>query len=423
MDQKLKEKILREQDCLIYFSYNSFEECLFTESIDGLDTSYSSFNNKFLAGYLEIIPELKTKNLLYLVTSSNKDVKEAAKKALEEKVITTGEHVFSGENVKKEVFGHLIDLRLSALSAVGEDNKAKIRENILEKYKQIEKDAPYAYSIIRKGKLITSVDNFLYMYEQGIFTPEKLQLLEKLANENPNILDTINYKIFDDSIFEMGEDFISKIARYPNVSNKLIMIAENNPQLFSVIKQGFSELEENRGKPEILELQNKIITYAAKKFPQIEDISFEDLANRALRADVVSISKNEHISTQDYEAEFDRRCDEQYEKLSQSSNTFKYPNAVPEKKKILLMKYFGMDRAKAEEFCNRFGHDIDSIEVLESEAKEYLERVKAVLELETEDEIDELYYSMSQKVTPLERLHHEYVLRESYAQTYVDAIR
>ena len=65
MDSNLREKILKEQDKLIYFSYNAWEECLFIDHIDDeLDFVYSDFNGKFLAENLEIIPELKTKNLL-----------------------------------------------------------------------------------------------------------------------------------------------------------------------------------------------------------------------------------------------------------------------------------------------------------------------------------------------------------------------
>lgn len=423
MDSNLREKILKEQDKLIYFSYNYFEECLFFDKIDDeLDINYSDFNDKFLAEALDIIPELKTKNLVYLVTSQSQEVKEVAKRILEERVIQGTEHLYSGENVKKEIFGYPIDLRLSAFSAIGKANNEQLRERIFEQYKKLEKEDPYAFSIIRDAGYITSMDNFFYVYENGTFNLEKLQLLEKLAGENPNILDTINYRIFEDSIFEMGEEFISKIARYPNVSNKLIMIAENNPKLLETIKQGFSELDNNKGKPEVLDLQDKIITYAAKNFPQIEDISFEDLANMALRDAEVSLDGNKHISAKDYEAEFDRMCDEEYEKLSKDFKSMKYLDAVPEKKKILFMKYFGLDRSQAEELCNRFMQDIDSIEVSEGAAKDYLEKIKSILELENEAEVDELYYSTTEKITPLERLHNEYALRKAYAQTYVDAL-
>lgn len=424
MDSNLREKIIREQDKLIYFSYSSFEEGLLGEHIDDqLDFSYSEFNSKFLAENLDIIKELKSKNLLYLLTSNNNEVKDEAKRIIMERVKDEGEHFYSGENVKFDLFGVSTNLWLRAFSSVGKSNSEYIKDRILESFNKIKDNDPYAYSIISKAGYITSMDNFFCIYEQGVFTPEKLQFLEKLANENPNILDSINYRIFEDSIFEMGEEFVSRIARYPNVSNKLVMIAENNPKLLKVIKQGFSELEETKKTPEILAIQNKVITYAVKNYSKIEDISFEELANRALRVDEIGVEKAAYASSQEYEAEFDRICDQKYEKLSQNFNANKYSNAAPEKKKILLMKYFGMDKISAETFCNRFMHDIDSIEVTDGKAKEFLERVKSVLSLETEAEVDNLYYSMTTKITPLERLHYEYALRESYAQTYVDAIR
>lgn len=422
MDQKLKDKILREQDSLIYFSYNYFEECLFIDKIDEeLDMTYSGFNNKFFSEYLEIIPELKTKNLLYLLTSTNRDVKEEVKRVMKERTVTGEEHFFSGENAKAETFGYTIDLMRSAFSAMGNENIEIIKQKIFEKLDQLEIDDPYAYSIIRKAGYITSMDNFFAMHETGIFSLEKLQLLEKLSIENPNILDMINYKIFEDSIFEMGEEFISKISRYPNLSNKLIMIAENNPKLLEIIKQGFSELED-KGKPEILEIQSKVITYAARNFPQIEEISFENLVNSALMPHETTFDRKHNNIHQWNDAEIDRVCDEQYKELSQGIKGFKYSNHIPEKKKILLKKYFGMDKSQAEDFCNRFMHDIDSIELIEGEAKEYLERVKNILKIESEAEIDELYASMTEKVTPYESLHYKYVLREAYSKTYVRAL-
>ena len=292
MDSNLREKILKEQDKLIYFSYNAWEECLFIDHIDDeLDFVYSDFNGKFLAENLEIIPELKTKNLLYLLTSSKAEVKDAAKEILMKRVKENGEHFYSGENVKYDSFGYSTDLWIRALNAIGKENVEYVKNGIFKNLDEIKDKDAYSHSIINKAGYITSMDNFFALYEQGVFTPEKLQFLERLANENPNILDSINYRIFDDSIFEMGEEFVSKIARYPNVSNKLIIIAENNPNLLATIKQGFAELGETRNKPEILEIQNKVITYAAKNFPQIEDISFEDLANCALRVNEISLDR------------------------------------------------------------------------------------------------------------------------------------
>ena len=59
MDSNLREKILKEQDKLIYFSYNVWEEVLLMDHIDDeLDFAYFAFNEKFMAQNLDIIPEL-----------------------------------------------------------------------------------------------------------------------------------------------------------------------------------------------------------------------------------------------------------------------------------------------------------------------------------------------------------------------------
>ena len=79
MEQRIREKILSEQDKLIYFAYAYYDELLLAEHIDSeFDFTYSNFDS-FLAQDIEIIPELKTKNLLILIRSSNEKVREKAK--------------------------------------------------------------------------------------------------------------------------------------------------------------------------------------------------------------------------------------------------------------------------------------------------------------------------------------------------------
>ena len=123
MDSNLREKILKEQDKLIYFSYNAWEEVLLTDHIDDeLDFAYFAFNEKFMAQNLDIIPELKSKNLMYLIASDTDVVKETAREILMKRVKENGEHFYSGENVKYDSFGYSTDLWIRALNAIGKEN-------------------------------------------------------------------------------------------------------------------------------------------------------------------------------------------------------------------------------------------------------------------------------------------------------------
>jgi len=421
MEQRIREKILSEQDKLIYFAYAYYEELLLAEHIDSeFDFTYSTFNS-LLAQDLERIPELKTGNLLILIKAFNKQLSEKAKEVMMQRVRNSGEHFFGGENIRSLRNGFTINLMKSAFNSISQEDAAFIKEKIFSDMNLLRQNDPQAHEIISKAGYIYSFDNFLAAYENGIFTPDKLEILSKLSEENPNILDSINYRIFQDSIFEMGEEFVCRIAKYPNISKKLIMIAENSPELLRVIKSGFQQLDtDNKRKPEILIIQEKIITYAAKMYPQLgKEMSFEQLANMAFREkiDYDRIVPAHEVYT---EEEFEKKCDEEYENLSRRSNSSKYIHETFNKKRILLIKKFGMDISDAQAFCNRYMKDIDSVNV-DPKVKEYILRMQEVLKLEDESEVDRIYYSPLDKVTPLDLVHYEDVLKESYAQTYVNA--
>ena len=135
-----------------------------------------------------------------------------------------GEHIFSGENAIATLPFGGIELCpwITACSRIGKENFSKIRDVIIRKYRQLKEKDPRAFSIIDKAQMIYTIDNFLSVYENGTFTPEKFDLLEKLVSENPNILKNINFRIFEDDIYSMGEEQVSRIARYPNISNSYI---------------------------------------------------------------------------------------------------------------------------------------------------------------------------------------------------------
>ena len=222
MENELKDKILKAQDKIIYFGYNSLDEVMYADRIDEeLDILYTKFNDEFLEKNLDIISELKTSNLLYLIDSNNELLVEKAKQTIMYRIEKDKKHFFSGENVRFDIYGMTVDLWRSAFNKMDGEQQELIKNDINRQLEELKESDPYAYEIINKAGYITSIDNFFSVYELGILTPDKLSVLDKLSIENPNIIDSINYKIFEDSIFEMGEEFISRIAKYPNISKKV----------------------------------------------------------------------------------------------------------------------------------------------------------------------------------------------------------
>ena len=106
----LRAKALEEQDILIYYWYNWFDEQLFTEKIDSeSNISYSNFAKDVLVPNLDIIPNMSMNNLVYLLSSSEDSINKIAVEEIMRR-FHLGEHIFSGENAEMDCFGVRRDL-------------------------------------------------------------------------------------------------------------------------------------------------------------------------------------------------------------------------------------------------------------------------------------------------------------------------
>lgn len=412
LKNKLRARVIEEQDIVVYFWYNAFEEQLFSEQIDSeYDMTYWDFGNIFLVNNLDIIPELSMNNLVYLLSSNNNEIVQLAKEQIMQR-FENGEHIFSGENSELDAFGVRVSAWQTAFSKLGKENIEKFKAILDRKERELKESNPRVYELLCKFPTYIGMDNFLSCYENGSITLDKLELLEKLALENPNMLNTINFRIFDDEIFEMGEEFISRIAKFPNFSNKLINLAKNNPELFQIVKKHFTELEQTQTIQEALDIEYKILGYITRNAISIKgNIDFESLANCAIRNHEI-IGNISIDYTENYEEEFEKECDKQYARNP----------ILEEKKNILFNKYFGMSLYNAEDFFIRYIKNIDQIQLQQQDIKDYIAEVARVLQVEDEAELDKIYYSARKMATPLQNIHFEYELRDAYTKTFVQAL-
>lgn len=411
---ELRERVLEEQDILIYYWYNWFAEQLFTEKIDSeSNVSYFNFAKDVLTKNLDIIPNMSMNNLVYLLSSSEDSINKIAVEEIMRR-FRLGEHIFSGENAEMDCFGVRLELWNQAFSKLGKENIEELKQSIHSSLENLKQVSPRVYEICDKIPTYTGIDSLVHFYEQGIFTPEKIELLDKISDENPNIFKTINFGIFEDQIFDMGEEFVSRIAKFPNFSAKFIKLSRNNPELFKVIKKGFIELEQTGSIQEALDIEYEILRYVTRKaFEMKGELDFETIANCALR-------KQEFNGTismdymENYNEEFDKKCDEQYAKEKIS---------LADKKNILFTKYFGMNNSNAQKFFMRYIKNIEQIEVTQPELINYIDEIVKVLAIEDENDLDKVYYSMEKRFTPLDKNHFEHKLRESYTQTFSEVLK
>ena len=77
------------------------------------------------------------------------------------------------------------------------------------------KGTPYE-RIGRSIKYYTDAANFLKYYKQGIFTQEKMELINKILDKDPNALRFVNFGLFKDDIFDLGPEFCTYMSKFPS---------------------------------------------------------------------------------------------------------------------------------------------------------------------------------------------------------------
>lgn len=277
----LIQRAIDEQDMLSYFAFAHIDELLFFEEIDSeFKFSYSKFSD-FLAEHPEVIENLSMSNLVFALDGHNADAVKLAEEQIMKR-FKNGEHLF-GRNGEYQFMGPPREARNVVFSKLSPENIETVKQAIDSNLKSLETADSRSYNLVKNFHYYASIDNFLDSFEKGYITPEKLDYLERLAIKNPNILDKMDFSLLEDNIFSMGEDFITRVAKYPNMSTKLIGLQKVNPELFETVKKGIMALEQETRKPEALELEQAGLTYAFRNYKTAQDLSFEEILNRGIR--------------------------------------------------------------------------------------------------------------------------------------------
>ena len=228
-------------------------------------------------------------------------------------------------------------------------------------------------------KFYTDAANFLKYYKDGIFTPEKIEVINKMIDKNPNALRYMNFGLFQDEVFEIGADFCEYISKFPTISYQLLLIKENAPKMFKAISdraKTYDNFKDNLNELEVL------ITYGARNSFELqnEDIEIDEFLECAYRD-----SNEFKLINVSYGIDYQKRLQE---KLQAEYN--KAPT-VKEKLNVYMNKAYSLSLEGAKKLLKDFGSDLENIENLSEETRQFFSELEKVIKLNGEEEIDTLF--------------------------------
>lgn len=242
------------------------------------------------------------------------------------------------------------------------------------------------------------VFNFIKYSEDGIFTDEKLDFLEQMLGKNKNALKYMNFGLLKDNVFNsLNKDFIEYLTKFSNLSNEVIMIAENNPKLFSVFASrvnGYETIKDN-----FSEIECMINGFAGEclniELNDINELTCDNLINyfeqsnnfkqsykiNAIFSDFPQNYTENYV--QNIRAYLDKKYGEfteRYQKQSERGNAF-VKEFFSNKVEVYCNKYFSMSLKNATKLLQEYGKDLDNIEGIARE-KQFFNHLRSFIENE-----------------------------------------
>lgn len=427
----LSKKMIERQDWFCYYglvnldsSIGVLEKCKCEESI-----KYNQILEIIAKENIETLRNYSIKNLMHVLTAyqmENKD-KEKILQIISEKM-DNGEKFYT-EEITKGFFMKQYSMANVEFSKMDKKLEQKVKEDILKRTEKVK--GTNCEKLMEYFTFYTDVSNFLTYFEDGIFTDEKVSILEEIIKENQKALSHTNFAIFKDEIYGvLGKDFIKYLVKFPNLSTQIDILSKANPTLLQVISeqiQSKSDLRDN------LNLISEMIKYFTNNCYNIEvkkltkDVS-KNLIDATLRNNK---SKRDSMIinipySQDYEERLENIFKEEYDmaksydennlNIGYNGKTFEMPIGTSKLdilKNIYLNKYLSMSLKEAEIIVEMYGEDVDKLK--SEKGKSLIRNIKDILDFQNEEKMD---FSMQHNRNSQEINDIKQELEQEYALSY-----
>lgn len=418
----LSKNFIERQDWFCYYGINTIDSSIgVLDHCNGnKELRYSQILELMSKEEIENLRQYSIKNLMHIIgnTRVNEENRNKIIQIISEK-IDNGESFYTEENTI-EAFMKPLSQSNFEFSKMDKALQEKVKQNILERRDKVQ-GTDYE-QILKYFTKYTDMSNFLYYYEQGIFTDEKILSLERAIEENPKALVNTNFAIFKDEIYKnFGEEFILYALKFPNLSIQLDILSKENPKLMQIVAD---KVNENKELSDSVNLVGQLIKYFTNNCYEIniengvEEVK-ENLIDSALRNNkskrdgkIISIPYSE-----DYSKKLEEKFKEEYEKIlkyDEEKEQFSAKETKLDKlKNLYFNKYFSISLKEAKSMLEMYGEDINKLN--SEKGKKLIYSINEVLEVQ---DISKMNFSKyhNQNIEEIEEIKSE--IEKEYALSY-----
>lgn len=420
--KELSKNFIERQDWFCYYGINTIDSSIgVLDHCNGnKELRYSQILELMSKEEIEKLRQYSIKNLMHIIgnTRVNEENRNKIIQIISEK-IDNGESFYTEENTI-EAFMKPLSQSNFEFSKMDKALQEKVKQNILERRDKVQ-GTDYE-QILKYFTKYTDMSNFLYYYEQGIFTDEKILSLERAIEENPKALVNTNFAIFKDEIYKnFGEEFILYALKFPNLSIQLDILSKENPKLMQIVAD---KVNENKELSDSVNLVGQLIKYFTNNCYEIniengvEEVK-ENLIDSALRNNkskrdgkIISIPYSE-----DYSKKLEEKFKEEYEKIlkyDEEKEQFSAKETKLDKlKNLYFNKYFSISLKEAKSMLEMYGEDINKLN--SEKGKKLIYSINEVLEVQ---DISKMNFSKyhNQNIEEIEEIKSE--IEKEYALSY-----
>ena len=422
--KELSKRFIERQDWFCYYGINIIDSSIgILENCNGnKELRYREILELMSKENVENLRQYSIKNLMHII-GNTKVTEEDRNKIIQliSDKMDNGEIFYTEENTT-EVFMKPVSQSNFEFSKMGKTLQEKVKEDILKRRDKVEGEN--YQEILNYFTKYTDMSNFLYCYEQGIFTDEKIEKLEKALKENSKALDNTNFAIFKDEIYKnFEEEFVLYALKFPNLSIQLDILSKENPELLQRVANKVSQKQELS---ESVNLAGSLIKYFTNNCYEItvdrltEKVS-SNLIDSALRNN--KSKRDEKIIavpySENYENDLEEKFNDEYQKIinyDESKEYFSNRETKSDKlKNLYLNKYFSISIKEANSILEMYAVDIEKLN--SEKGKKFIQSITKVLEIQNVEALDFSKFH-NQNIEEIEEIKSE--IEREYALSYTE---